>query len=465
MMTAPRGGEQRESGRRRASGRMALLLLAGALAPGGAWAQEAPLLWDAVKDFRYNILSASYDGGTRTVTVVFTVTNPQAGNAAYNVLSGAPPFKSPATLRVNVSWNSGSWGATELLNTGSDPGTAGLLSINRVWMNTTPASPGGVGTANPNVVNAMTKAKACTAAGSPCAGYPNAGLTFWVQSVLPAQAVGAGRVAVEGHPSLVTGVDAAGLPVYGSVPVKSVYRDFQITAGAAARRQVVEFGKCWGCHDGGKHGDVVVPRLSLHGANRNEEPGLCVMCHNQNMTDAAYRSSGAEESIDFKRMVHGIHAGGFRKTPLKIVGFRGTVLDFSTVRFPGKLRNCVTCHIDSNGKGTFELPIASKLGSTVVSSSQLSPLPGYVDVNPANDLRISPTAATCSACHDSKEVREHMTRTGGASFGVAQSVLENKERCVTCHGPGKEKSVRKAHEISSVTSTSRSREEEEEHER
>ena len=428
------------------SRRMALLLTLAALVPIQASAQEAPLLWDSTKLFQYNIHSAKLDTSSRLVTVVFSVTNPQAGNSAYNILSGTPPFRTPATLRVNVGWNAGSWGAAELVNTGSNPGTTDLKNVIRNWMNFAPPNPGGVGPAYPNVVNALTTAKPCTAPSSPCAGA----LTFWVQSALPAQASGLGRVAIEGHPSM---NDSSVPPVVASVPVKSVYLDFPITPGAAAKRQIVDVKKCMVCHDGRQHGDTIVPRLSLHGANRNEEPGLCVMCHNPNQTDAAYRSTGVEESIDFKRMVHGIHAGGFRKSPLVIIGFRGAVLNFSGVRFPGELRNCLNCHIDQHGKGTFELPLASKLGSTIASASMLNPLPGFIEVNPANDLRISPTAATCSACHDSREVREHM-KSKGASFGVVQSVLEGKEQCVTCHGPGREKSVRRAHEISSGGSRS-----------
>ena len=47
----------------------------------------------------------------------------------------------------------------------------------------------------------------------------------------------------------------------------------------------------------------------------------------------------AEESIDFKRMVHGIHAGqadkgGFRTKGLVVYGFGGSVNDFSEVRYP-----------------------------------------------------------------------------------------------------------------------------------
>jgi OmcA/MtrC family decaheme c-type cytochrome len=230
-----------------------------------------------------------------------------------------------------------------------------------------------------------------------------------------------------------------GVSTVANIPVKTVYKTFPLTATTpAARRQIVDINKCKVCHNGTK-----VQRLSLHGANRNEELGACVVCHNPNQTDIPYRTSGAEVSIDFKRMVHSIHAGGFRKTPFSVVGFQGTVYDFSAVRFPAELRNCVNCHIDKNGKGTFELPISSvALGSTINTQSA----PGTVNVDPSTHLKISPTAATCSGCHDSTEVRSHMIRTGGATFGSLQQNIA-PEKCINCHGPGKEESVRRAHEI------------------
>lgn len=172
------------------------------------------------------------------------------------------------------------------------------------------------------------------------------------------------------------------------------------------------------------------------------------MCHNPNQTDAAYRTSGVEESVDFKRLIHGIHAGGMRRNPLIIIGRNGTVNNFSHVRFPAELKNCLKCHIEVNGKGTFELPSTSVLGSTIQTQSVLNVLPGQIDVNPENDLRISPIAATCSACHDDSETRRHMVRMG-ASFGVVQSVLADKEQCLTCHGPGKSRDVRKEHGLKS----------------
>jgi OmcA/MtrC family decaheme c-type cytochrome len=155
-------------------------------------------------------------------------------------------------------------------------------------------------------------------------------------------------------------------------------------------------------------------------------------------------------SVDFKTMVHSIHAGGFRTQPLVIIGRGSSVNDFSDVRFPRELRDCTNCHIDAGGKGTFELPLrAGVLGTTVRTQSTYLASPRNIDVNPANDVRISPIAAVCSSCHDKTEVQSHMVGTGGASFATTQAAIGTtvRERCASCHGPGKEQDVRRAHEI------------------
>ncbi|MCX6630324.1 MAG: hypothetical protein NTW28_22120 [Candidatus Solibacter sp.] len=360
-------------------------------------ATDLGLMTSASQFFRYNILSATFNSTARTVTVVFSVTNPVAANASYDILNTTtPPFQTTlgagARLAVQIAWNTAGWKTTELVNTGNTPVTQ---VISRTWMSTTPPSAGGSGPAVPKSINALTLAKRCGSSGAPCSA---AGTFYVISGALPPEAMGSGRVGIEGHAVKQTGVNpTTGAPVFAPIPVKSVFADYAIDATAVARRQIVDFKKCQGCHDDKVHGNTTVPRLSLHGGNRTEEPGLCVMCHNPNQTDAAYRSSGAEESVDFKRLVHGIHAGGFRRSPLVIIGFQGSVNDFSGVRFPATLSNCVMCHIDSNGKGTFELPVASTLGSTINSGSALTPLPGFVDVNPVPDLKISPTAAATTA--------------------------------------------------------------------
>lgn len=61
---------------------------------------------------------------------------------------------------------------------------------------------------------------------------------------------------------------------------------------------------------------------------------------------------------------------------LLIVGFRGTLHDFSTVRFPAELSNCLTCPENES----YALAISAKaLGSTVDTRSMQATLNGIAD--------------------------------------------------------------------------------------
>lgn len=154
-------------------------------------------------------------------------------------------------------------------------------------------------------------------------------------------------------------------------------------------------------------------------------------------------------------MVHAIHAGDRRQNPLVVIGFApppacGTANSFAHVRFPAELSNCLNCHLDT----TFTLPLKSGvLATTVNTGSTYGPgVTTVLDSDPGNDKNITPTAAVCSACHDGEEAKRHMVRTGGASFTAFQSQITSgvvKERCVKCHGRGREEDVMKVHEIQS----------------
>jgi OmcA/MtrC family decaheme c-type cytochrome len=413
-------------------------------------AQEVPLAWDATQFFRYDIEKVLLD---KTVTpwrlqVIFSVKNPDpsAASPLWNIKADAPfTFKQPVpgtqpspSLSIDIGWNT-----VDYVNTGS------RFNLDPVLFGQ------GVPAASPIRISALTAAQPCTPA--TCPDVADITLRFWVSSSIPPQtiagvatgAIGTGVVAIEGHP-----VWPPSAPT-SNVPVKSVFANFPLTdTTTVLRRQVVTIEKCQACHDNKTHNGVLIPRLSLHGGNRTEEPRVCVICHNPNQTDVAYRTPqgppatdplGAEMSVDFKRLVHGIHAGGFRKNPLVIVGFRGAVTDFSDVRFPARLSNCTVCHLDANGKGTFELPLKpGVLGSTVKTGSDVGVA---IDVDPTNNLRITPIASVCSSCHDGREARSHMI-SKGAAFGVPQSKIQpNQERCVRCHGPGRQEDVRRAHEV------------------
>jgi len=387
---------------------------------------QVPVSWEGAAHFQYNIESAVVakdTAGNRHVVVEFSVTDPTTGGK-WDILNDEPFRQGPSLSRLAIILG---WPANDYQNTGAAREDLQPLPFGN-----------GAGAALPMSLDVLK-----TAVG--LGGY-----RFQVTTpTLPVQAQGTGVVAMEGR--LAWPVTVNGAQVYGRAPVKNAYKYFALTGtDVVPRREVADIKKCQSCHDGGVHKDgVVIPRLSLHGSNRTEELRACVVCHNPNQTDIPYRTSGTEVSIDFKRMVHSIHAGSRLHNPFVVTGFQGSAVDFSDIRFPGKLNNCLTCHTEAYGKGTFELPLASSIrGSTIATGS----VPGVsVDVNPANDLKITPTAAVCSSCHDSSKALSHMAspRSGG-SFQALQSAIDQgtiRERCESCHGPGRDKDVRKVHEI------------------
>ena len=296
-------------------------------------------------------------------------------------------------------------------------------------------------------------------------------------AVIPANATGTGAIGMEGHPAAAD-KDTGAFTV--RVPVNSEVDYFAITDSTPQpRRQVVDVPtRCDRCHD----------VLNVHGSNRNNNGQLCVLCHNPSNTDVSQRPKDAvtglpdasvtsdgkqEESIDFKRLIHGIHAAsetnfdgtqahGFREQGLVVYGFGGGENDYSHLRFPGVLSKCETCHLpdtytladrsDDDG-GNWELPAMNGIrGSTVNSFPNALPDGSDFDaqlVDQADDWKYSPIASVCSACHDGTLPRTHMLNNG-AIFGGASSeqvVQEgNIESCPVCHGPGKLADVKLVHD-------------------
>lgn len=379
--------------------------------------------------------------------VKFRVTDPtssgHAFGAAYDVRSAGnggtdPEFaNSPASLNVLMAWNTFDY--TNAGGAGTPPARANSVNARNN------ATSNGDGTFNIILPN-----------------MPAAALAF-----------GSGVVAIEGHPAttgkLGTFTERA--------TVKAQVAYFGITdAAPMARRDIVNITtKCDRCHD----------VLSVHGSNRSDEAQLCVTCHNPSNTDYNRRpkdgaglltGSGVgaapdgkdEESIDFKRLIHGIHAAsvdafdgtiahGFRENGLVVYGYGGSIHDFSHVRFPGVLSLCETCHLPDTyklmdrsavGGANWEFPAQNGVQGSTISTIPLatdaaSVATGLADR--ADDLKISPIASVCSACHDGLLQQVHMIQNGGL-FGVTQSVLEsNYETCALCHGPGKLASVELVH--------------------
>ena len=253
-------------------------------------------------------------------------------------------------------------------------------------------------------------------------------------------ATGSGVAAIEGHPAVDFGSESD--PDVQRIPFTNVADFFSIDepdGAAKPRRAVADIDQCLACHG----------RLSLHGNNRTDNLQVCVTCHNPRNTDREVREIAAapptdgkeEETLDFKVMIHAIHAAGIRENPLQLVGFQGRntyVYDEEHVQYPGRIENCLTCHTGE----TYAVPLAATVLATTIDT-------GDDHTSPEDDTVTSPTAAVCASCHDSSGARAHMEQNG-ASFATTQAALDDGEvleQCATCHGTGRTYDVSRVHRL------------------
>jgi OmcA/MtrC family decaheme c-type cytochrome len=246
---------------------------------------------------------------------------------------------------------------------------------------------------------------------------------------------------VEGHPIIELDANNDGEDEPTEVSVGDATSFFSIDEADGEpedRRVSVKIEQCNSCHSS----------LVLHGSNRADNIDSCVSCHNPRNTDRRVRELGLaeatdgkdEESLDFKTMVHGIHAASKRENALQIVGFGGFsvhVYDEEEVHYPGNLANCKTCHTEDG----FRLPLAPGVLATSNDTGN--------DVhNPADDTVTTPITAVCSSCHDRPPNISHMEFYLG-NFNTTQAAIDNYEvveQCNTCHATGKPDDAWEAHQ-------------------
>ncbi len=171
--------------------------------------------------------------------------------------------------------------------------------------------------------------------------------------------------------------------------------DFVPNGGPITKiRNIVVTEACNGCHD----------PLALHGGIRRDT-GVCITCHTTKIinpdtgeeVDQIDPDSG--NNIGFKEMIHKIHRGEMLPSveegmPYFIVGFMGSVHDYSEVIFPQDIRNCTKCHTDG-----------------AVQSSA---------------YKNNPTRVACGSCHDDVDFAT------GTNHPVVQL---NDDNCSGCHIP------------------------------
>ena len=352
------------------------------------------------------MISVSNSGPGQIPEVTFRVRNPNTGED-YDIFNDPVWTQSNSSLNVAISWSTGDY--------------------NNV----------GNGGNNNNASSVSTSALTGAIDNGDGSYRVSAGIAIPDGTNAPGiAATGSGAATIEGHPA----VELEEEGVFETVPLTNAHGFFSIDESdgtAEPRRQSVELQNCLTCHGS----------LVLHGSNRTDNIDSCVTCHNPRNTDRRQRDIASnpptdgkqEESIDFKTMVHAIHAPSVRDNPLQIVGFRGFtthVYDTDAVHYPGKLNNCTTCH---NGDG-YELPLADSVLATTADT-------GDDRQDPADDVVVTPTSAVCESCHDDKVAKSHMESNGG-SFATTQAAIDNDEvveQCTVCHAPGKNADVAEVH--------------------
>ena len=261
--------------------------------------------------------------------------------------------------------------------------------------------------------------------------YTTAGI-----AAIPVDATGSYSVGFEGY------LQAVGGPRYAAA---SPVRAFAVTdVVPVERRQVVDSARCDGCHFD----------LAAHGGGR-KGARYCVLCHNpSNANDErAAQLEGATilvESVDFKVMIHKIHAGEDLSQAYFVGGFPapsaldpdGTPIDFGEVRYPRDRTDCAACH-DGD---TFTLPLAAGVLSsrreerTCVedSSTDLNDFCEAPNWSLSEVVSIPPATAVCTSCHDAPSVAAH---------AEVMTTASGQESCATCHGPGSSLDVSVVHSL------------------
>ena len=190
-----------------------------------------------------------------------------------------------------------------------------------------------------------------------------------------------------------------------NIPANNAPFDFVPGGGAPTfTRLIVDNDTCNACHD----------NLEFHGEARFDIE-YCVQCHNPYSRD---EDSG--NTVDMTVMVHKIHYGAELANGYTIFGFGGTPHDYSEVEFSQDVRNCQTCHQESDPN----TPEASNWSMVANRES-------------------------CGSCHDDIDFA---SATAGHPGGL---VFTDDTQCLDCHGPaatinGGEVQTARAHEIPTV---------------
>ena len=266
------------------------------------------------------------------------------------------------------------------------------------------------------------------------AAFPFSAASVADFSAYPGTGSNAGKTAYElSKKGLILGIDNAKLAV--------------TSTGFTARRTIVDNAKCEKCHS---QLGLQAGGSAFHGGGRNDGTA-CNICHTPNGVNKGW-------SYSFNTFVHGIHGASMRSKPYTFTE------DWSTVGYPGLLKNCEQCHVsgsyDFSATANATAATGKLLYNTVangtaaaVADATTSPYivpgtvygsgfsystaTGAVVATQAADTTLvsSPIAAACFSCHDSDIAKGHMRANEGSIYEPRSLAKQKTETCLVCHGP------------------------------
>ena len=178
-----------------------------------------------------------------------------------------------------------------------------------------------------------------------------------------------------------------GVEIREQAPISSngIYDFVPVGGDPLFERSIVDNDTCFACHD----------IINFHGGPRTDID-YCVTCHNPFSIDGDTVNEPWGGTVDMKAMIHKIHYGENLTNGYFIVGYGGNVIDYSDIVFPQDVRNCTTCHEESDA-----------------------------NTPQASNWRLVQNVESCGTCHDNIDFA-----AGGHPGGINDNAT-----CVQCHGP------------------------------
>lgn len=184
-------------------------------------------------------------------------------------------------------------------------------------------------------------------------------------------------------------------------PAAATYSFVPGGVGTVEKLETVTDAACNTCHG----------VLAAH--DNRTKTQLCMTCHSPQSVDP-----DTGNTVDFKVMVHKIHRGANLPSvrsgsPYRIVGFQGSVHDYSEVGFPRDIRECTACHQGEdadNWKTRASLAACTSCHDNVrFDGTAAAPCtPGGVTApggsDPCNHVANVQQTFDCAACHSAAAV-------------------------------------------------------------